>query len=405
MAKQQNFRSAFILLIILFFMWGFITSLNDILIPHLKGLFDLNYTQAMLVQFCFFGSYLVMSVPASRLIERVGYSRGIVIGLAVMGLGCLLFYPASIIVSYPVFLIALFIMASGITVLQVAANPFVAAVGPAETASSRLNLAQGFNSVAHTVAPIVGTFLILSDVPTEISARAEAVQIPYIGLALALFLIAILFGLAKLPSIAYEDHSSHNEDTNLLSIPHLRFGILAIFLYVGIEVSIGGFLVNFFGEDHIANMPHDEAGNYVSYYWGGAMVGRFLGSAILQKMRADKLLAISAVGALLLLGTTLFTSGQLAMRAILCVGLFNSVMFPNIFTLAIKGLGALTSRASGLLVMAIVGGAIIPVFQGLLADVFGVQASFAIGIVCYGYVLFYALKGSRTHSVGRTDPE
>jgi len=379
----------------LFFMWGFITSLNDILIPHLKGVFDLNYTQAMLIQFCFFGSYFVMSIPSSRIIEKVGYSKGIVIGLVVMGLGCLLFYPASVMVYYPLFLFALFVMASGITMLQVAANPFVAAVGDPETASSRLNLSQGFNSLAHTIAPLFGTFLILADHSETAAGSAEAVQMPYIGLAIALFAIAALFAFVKLPTISHESDGTQDGELSIWHFTHLILGVAAIFLYVGIEVSIGGFLVNFFGESHIAGMPEEVAGNYVSYYWGGAMVGRFIGSALLQKMKAETLLAFSSVGALILVAITLATTGAVAMWAILLVGLCNSVMFPNIFTLSIKGLGKYTSRGSGLLVMAIVGGAIVPLIQGVLADQYSVQASFAIGLICYGYILFYALKGHK----------
>lgn len=340
-----------------------------------------------------------MSVPASWIIERVGYSKGIVFGLVVMGIGCVLFYPASIIIYYPLFLFALFVLASGITVLQVAANPFVAAVGDPETASSRLNLAQGFNSIAHTIAPIFGTFLILADQSTELAEKAEAVQLPYIILALALFGLAAFFRFVKLPNISH-DAEEGGDSSSIWQYRHLVFGVVAIFLYVGIEVSIGGFLVNFFGESSIAGMSEEVAGNYVSYYWGGAMVGRFIGSAILQKMKAQTLLAISSIGALLLVITTLLTTGSVAMWAILLVGLCNSVMFPNIFTLSIKGVGKHTSRASGLLVMAIVGGAIIPVIQGMLADSIGVQPSFAIGLICYGYVLFYALRGyqSKTES-------
>ena len=375
----------------LFFMWGFITSLNDILIPHLKSVFELNYTQAMLVQFCFFGSYFLMSIPASRLIDLVGYTKGIVIGLVVMGLGCLLFYPASIIVYYPLFLFALFVLASGITLLQVAANPFVAAVGDPETASSRLNLSQGFNSLAHTIAPLFGASLILTETNAEISA--ESVQLPYIGLAIALFAIATFFSFMKLPNIKQEDDGKFSNEGNIWSHRNLTLGVIAIFLYVGIEVSIGGFLINFFGESDIAGMAEKEAGRYVSYYWGGAMVGRFIGSALLQKIKAERLLAFSSLGALTLILLTLSSTGLVAMWAILLVGLFNSVMFPNIFTLSIKGLGKHTSRGSGLLVMAIVGGAVIPVVQGLLADHFGLQTSFAIGLVCYGYVLYYAWQG------------
>lgn len=394
-ASNPTYRSAFLLLIMLFFMWGFITSLNDILIPHLKSVFELNYTEAMLIQFCFFGSYFIMSVPASRIIERVGYSKGIVIGLAVMGMGCILFYPASIVVYYPLFLLALFILASGITMLQVAANPFVAAVGDPETASSRLNLSQGFNSLAHTLAPIFGTYLILADHQELSTSPAEAVQFPYMLLAVTLILLAVLFSFAKLPTISYGDQQSTDHVKGIWQYRHLTLGVIAIFLYVGIEVSIGGFLVNFFGESHIAGMKEEVAGNYVSYYWGGAMVGRFIGSALLQKMKAAILLAISSLGAIVLVLVTVLATGTVAMWSVILIGLFNSVMFPNIFTLSIKGLGKYTSRGSGLLVMAIVGGAIIPLLQGLLADNFGVQFSFIIGIFCYGYVLYYALYGHR----------
>ncbi|MBT5978056.1 MAG: MFS transporter, partial [Flavobacteriales bacterium] len=232
MTQGKSFRSAFVLLIMLFFMWGFITSLNDILIPHLKAVFQLSYTQAMLVQFCFFGAYFLMSVPASWIIERVGYSKGIVFGLVVMGIGCVLFYPASIIIYYPLFLFALFVLASGITVLQVAANPFVAAVGDPETASSRLNLAQGFNSIAHTIAPIFGTFLILADQSTELAEKAEAVQLPYIILALALFGLAAFFRFVKLPNISH-DAEEGGDSSSIWQYRHLVFGVVAIFLYVG----------------------------------------------------------------------------------------------------------------------------------------------------------------------------
>ncbi|MCO4807485.1 MAG: sugar MFS transporter [Flavobacteriales bacterium] len=394
--KQSNtFRSAFMLLVMLFFMWGFITSLNDILIPHLKSVFELSYTEAMLIQFCFFGSYFAMSMPASLIIDKFGYTKGIVTGLVVMGFGALLFYPASVIVFYPLFLFALFILASGITILQVAANPFVAAVGDPRTASSRLNLSQGFNSLAHTIAPIFGTYLILNDPGESLANSAEAVQLPYIGLAVSLFLLALFFSRISLPSIQKAESSSSIETGSIWNHKQLTFGVIAIFLYVGIEVSIGGFLVNFFGEPDIANMPEKIAGNYVSYYWGGAMVGRFVGSALLQKIKAERLLAIAAIGALTLVLITIMTTGHMAMWAILLVGLCNSVMFPNIFTLSISGLGKQTSRGSGLLVMAIVGGAIVPLIQGLLADSFGVQISFSVGFLCYGYILFYALRGYR----------
>jgi MFS transporter, FHS family, L-fucose permease len=394
--QSNTFKSAFMLLVMLFFMWGFITSLNDILIPHLKSVFELSYTEAMLIQFCFFGSYFAMSMPASLIIEKFGYVRGIVTGLVVMGFGALLFYPASVIVFYPLFLFALFVLASGITILQVAANPFVAAVGNPATASSRLNLSQGFNALAHTIAPIFGTYLILNDQGEGIANPAEAVQLPYLGLAVSLFLLALFFSRVSLPSIQKTESNSKNENGSIWDHKHLTFGIIAIFLYVGIEVSIGGFLVNFFGEADIASMPEEIAGNYVAYYWGGAMVGRFVGSALLQKIKSERLLAVAAIGALALVLTTIMTTGHIAMWAILLVGLCNSIMFPNIFTLSISGLGNQTSRGSGLLVMAIVGGAIVPLIQGLIADRFGVQASFSIGLICYGYILFYALQGYKT---------
>jgi MFS transporter, FHS family, L-fucose permease len=379
----------------LFFMWGFITSLNDILIPHLKAVFDLSYAQAMLIQFCFFGSYFVMSIPAGRIIEKFGYSRGIVIGLSVMGLGCLLFYPASALLFYPLFLFALFVLASGITILQVAANPFVSALGKPETASSRLNLSQGFNSLAHTVAPLLGTLLILNDQSPTALQQAQAVQLPYLGLATSLFVLALFFAFAKLPEMSNLRIKQDEKGESIWKHRQLAFGVVAIFLYVGAEVSIGGFLVNFFGEESIAKIPAAQAGNYVSLYWGGAMVGRFLGSALLQRMRSETLLMYSSLGALVLVLLTIGTSGQFAMWTVLSIGLFNSVMFPNIFTLSIQGLEKYTSRGSGLLIMAIVGGAIIPLFQGLLADKTGVQLSFIITLPCYGYVLYYALHGHK----------
>lgn len=397
--SQSPYRAAFALVVLLFFMWGFLTSLNDILIPHLKAVFDLSYAQAMLVQFAFFASYFAVSIPAGWLIERIGFGRGIVAGLTLMALGCFLFFPASAIPSYPLFLVALFVLASGITVLQVAANPYVSAVGDPSTASSRLNLAQGFNSLAHTIAPIFGTLLILDQDATEIASPAALVQLPYLGIGGTLLLLAVLFMVARLPNITAKTSVPLEGVRSVFAIPHLMWGVLAIFLYVGIEVSIGGFLVNFFGEADIANLPEQSAGHYVSFYWGGAMVGRFIGSALLQRMKPQRLLAICAACALVLVLLCMTLSGPTAMVAILMVGLFNSVMFPNIFTMSIQGLGPYTSRGSGLLVMAIVGGAVIPLLQGLLADAIGVQASFGIGLLCYGYILLYAL---RLHRAGLT---
>lgn len=377
-------------------MWGFITSLNDILIPHLKSVFELNYTQAMLVQLCFFGAYFIMGIPAGWLITAVGHKRGIVIALLIMGLGCLLFYPASIVESYPLFLGALFILASGITVLQVAANAYIVEFGKPETASIRLNLSQGFNSLAHTIAPIVGTSLILSTTRhTELSA--EAVQVPYLGLAGITILLAVFFAYSKLPSLTVEKEEQDGSKS-IWSYPHLMFGAIAIFLYVGAEVSIGSFLVNFFGESNIKAMSSDVAGDYVSYYWGGAMVGRFAGSAILRRVKANVLLSVYCIVNIILIAVTIRSSGDVAMISILAVGFFNSVMFPNIFSLSLKGLGKNSSKGSGILVLAIVGGAIIPLIQGYFADLIGIQQSFFIPMICYALVFFYGIKFYKSSS-------
>ena len=399
-SDSKNYGPPLAVLTTLFFMWGSITSLNDILIPHLKSLFELNYTQAMLIQFCFFAAYFIMSVPSGKLIARVGYRSGIIIGLLVTGLGCLLFLPASWLVSYPVFLFAFFTLASGITLLQVAANPYVAILGPPETASSRLNLSQALNSLGTTIAPLIGTYLILEQTLGDIATRAESVQLPYMVLALTLILLAVLIKFAHLPSIEAEttrsaDFLDEEVHESAWKYPHLVLGAIAIFLYVGAEVSIGSFLVNFFSEASIGNLTEAEAGRFVPFYWGGAMIGRFIGSAVLQKVRADRVLVFNSIATILLVILTLLSSGEIAMWTIISVGLFNSIMFANIFTLAVEGLGQHTSQGSGILCMAIVGGAIIPVLQGILADLIGIHMSFVLTIFCYAYILFYGLKGFR----------
>ena len=398
-AIAQNYRKPLILLTSLFFMWGFITCLNDILIPHLKDLFELNYTETMLIQFCFFGAYFIMSIPSGWIIGKIGYKKGIVFGLIVAGIGSFLFYPASIIIYYPLFLFALFVLASGITILQVAANPYVAILGKSETASSRLNLTQAFNSLGTTLAPLFGTYLILSNVSNNTVEKAESVQGPYIGLAITLILIAVVFALIKLPYIKDKDiKSTVSEDLqskrkSAWAYPHLVLGAVAIFLYVGGEVSIGSFLVNFLGESNIANLPKSEAGNFVSFYWGGAMIGRFIGSAVMQKIKPNKVLAFNAVAVIILILITIAFTGKISMWAILSVGLFNSIMFPTIFTLSIAGLGKHTSQASGILCMAIVGGALVPLLQGFVADNIGIQYSFIVAALCYVFIFFFGLKG------------
>lgn len=377
-----------------FFMWGFVTVLNDILVPHLKALFDLNYTQSMLIQFTFFSAYFLMSVPSSRILARVGYQKSIVIGLAVMGSGALLFYPAAEAKSYALFLGALWVLASGITLLQVAANPYVAQLGAPAKASSRLNLAQAFNSLGTTIAPFLGGMLILSE--TAGRAEAGAVQLPYIGIALTLFLLAFgvsRFHLPSLPDIE-EGHGVSAGDS-IWKRRHLVLGAIAIFVYVGGEVSIGSFLVNYFSQPDIGGLTERAAAGYVSFYWGGAMVGRFIGSAVLRNLPPGKVLGGAAMAAFALVCITVATSGPLAMWSVIAVGLFNSVMFPTIFTLGIDQLGPLTGKGSGLLIMAIVGGAVLPVLQGALADSIGIHMAFLMPALCYLYIVYYGFSGSR----------
>ena len=386
---QQTQRFAFIAMTCLFFFWGFITVLNDILIPFLKDSFNLNYTQAMLVQFCFFGAYFIVSPFAGKLIDKVGYQQGIVLGLLTTAVGCVLFYPSAELNVYVLFLFAFFVLASGITILQVAANPYVAALGPDKTAASRLNLAQAANSLGTTVGPIVGAALILG----AATADASAVQGPYLILAGLLLLVAIMFRFIKLPRIASVE-SDESSDASVWNHRSLVLGALAIFLYVGGEVSIGSFLVNYFAESSIGGLSHAEAGEMVAYYWGAAMIGRLVGAAAMNYVAPTKYLSLNALIAIVMIVVSMNTTGSLAMWSILAVGFFNSIMFPTIFTLAVKGLGSLTSKGSGLVCQAIVGGALIPLVQGVAADIIGIQLSFIVPMLCYIYIGWYALRGA-----------
>ena len=425
--QKETQMFAFIAMTCLFFFWGFITSLNDILIPFLKESFDLNYTQAMLVQFCFFGAYFIVSPLANRLIDRIGFQMGIVIGLLTTATGCLLFYPSAELNVYVLFLVSFFVLASGITILQVAANPYVAALGPETTAASRLNLAQAANSLGTTVGPIVGSMLILG----AVAADASAVQMPYLMIGAVLVVAAFLFRKINLPTLAHVESDTADDQGSLLS--HLLFsgaivlamvlgytvvaglivvialaynfyglrhyrsmvlGALAIFLYVGGEVSIGSFLVNYFAESSIAGMEIAEAGEMVGYYWGAAMIGRLVGALLMNYIASTKYLAVNAVIAILMIIVSMNTSGDVAMWSILAVGFFNSIMFPTIFTLAVKGLGTMTSKGSGLVCQGIVGGALIPVIQGMAADSIGIQLSFIVPMLCYIYIGWYALRGA-----------
>lgn len=391
-SSGKSSQFAFAAMTSLFFIWGFVTALNDILIPHLKAAFELSYFQAMLVQFCFFGAYFIVSPLAGKLIERIGYIRGIITGLLTMAAGCLLFYPAAEVAVYGVFLLGLFVLASGITILQVSANPYVAILGEERTAASRLSLAQAINSLGHTLAPLFGAALIFGAMHAD---SAKAVQLPYLILAAAVVATAIGFRFLQLPELSSPAASNGQQRDSIWQHKHLVFGAIAIFVYVGAEVSIGSFLVNYFAQPDIAGLSEKQASQMVSYYWGGAMLGRFAGALITRWIAPVYVLAFNSVIAVLLLLVTINSTGTVAVWSVLAVGFFNSIMFPTIFTLAIRGLGDLTSRGSGLLCQAIVGGALLPLLQGLVADASSVQWSFLVPALAYFYIGWYALSGSK----------
>jgi FHS family L-fucose permease-like MFS transporter len=441
--------SAMAVVTTLFFMWGFLTCLNDILIPHLKAIFDLSYFQVMLVQLAFFMSYAVFAFPSGKLVEWIGYKRSMVVGLLIMAVGALCFIPAANVPSYPLFLGAEIVLAAGVTLLQVSANPFVSVLGPERTASSRLNLTQAFNSLGTTIAPWIGGALILSAAPKtmdevrQMSAsalqeyrltEAATVKTPYLFIAVALAALAIAIALSKLPRIEttrdFRPAAGDKKDS-VFRYPHLLLGAVAIFLYVGAEVSIGSFLVNYFSEPDIGGqrlfaivqtiysaifkipgLPSlltllhvhltTEGANVaglaafmVSFYWGGAMVGRFIGSYVLSRVRPNRALGVVAIVACALVSISILSFGHLAMWSILLVGLFNSIMFPTIFTLGIAELGPLTGMGSGIMVAAIVGGAILPLLEGKLADSIGIHHAFIIPAICYIYLAYYGFRGSR----------
>jgi len=411
-APGSTNKSAMAMVTTLFFMWGFLTSLNDILIPHLKSIFSLNYAEAMLVQFAFFSSYAVFALPSGKIIEWIGYQRTMVVGLFTMGVGAVLFIPAASAPSFPLFLTALIVLAAGITVLQVAANPYVSILGPSETASSRLNLTQAFNSLGTTIAPWFGGWLILREAPAVLDIKtlsdaqlhayriqqASTVKMPYIAIALGLAVLGLAIALYHFPRIdttrEFRRPKQGEHAHTIWNYPHVILGAIAIFVYVGAEVSIGSFLVNYFNQPDIGGLAVQAAANLVPFYWGGAMIGRFIGSAVLQRMRPGYLLGLCALVALSLVVISMLTFGHFAMWSILLVGLFNSIMFPTIFTLGIAELGPLTGKASGLLVAAIVGGAIIPLAEGALADRIGIHHAFILPVLCYFYIAFYGFRGS-----------
>lgn len=403
----------------LFFMVGFLTCLNDVIIPHLKSIFELNYAQALTVQFAFFTSYFVFSYPGGKLVDSLGYKKTMVCGLLVMAAGAAGFIPAAHFALFPIFLCALIVLAAGMTIVQVAVNPYVTVIGPAATASSRLNLAQAFNSVGTFIAPFFGSVLILGAAaapatPDQLhrmssaalqfyrAEQASTVRLPYIGIALTLIILAVALATIKLKTTT--GVSQHTQDfrpgafaealsrpDSIWRHPWLLGGAVGIFVYVGAEVAIGSLLVNYLGLPEIAGLKESVAARYLMFYWGGAMVGRFIGSALLQRIKTGTLLGIAAVIACALVITSVITHGHTAMVAILAVGFCNSIMFPSIFTLGIQDLGPLTSKGSSLMIAAIVGGAIIPLAEGALADKIGLHPSFLVAAVCYVYIAAYGI--------------
>jgi len=434
MSTNKSYRSALIFLTTLFFLWGFITVLVDSLVPRLKDVFEMSYAKTVLVQFAFFTAFFVVSVPAGTLLSKIGYRKGIVLGLIIMALGCLLFYPAAEYRNFTIFLSGYFTLAGGITVLQVAANPYVALLGSEEDASSRLNLSQAFNSLGTTIAPIVGALFLLSDsvktseeinLLTDLdkinyySAEAATVQTPFLLIAAFIGILALIFAFIKLPKVMQESPKAGY--LSLLKNKLMLMGALGIFVYVGAEVAIGSFLVNYFSDMNLAVIvmenemmmniantiasvfnktfsnsdPKSLLGIFIIFYWGGAMIGRFIGAYLTKIMDAGKVLSMFASLAILMILISINTQGLISMWSILAVGLFNSIMFPTIFTLTLEGLGELKAQASGLLCMAIVGGAIIPFAFGSLIDGFGFKKAFILTLICYGYVMYYGKLKSR----------
>lgn len=433
--KKSNTRSAFIIVTTLFFMWGFITVLVDALIPRLRDVFELSYFEAGLVQFSFFMAYFLVSIPSGSLIARIGYKKGAIVGLITMGAGCLIFFPAASLRLFPVFLLALFVLASGITILQVAANPYVAALGPAKTAASRLNLSQAFNSLGTTIAPLVSAAFILGSSvasKTEVdamstiqqeayfAAEASSVQGPFLVLAVVLIMLAGVFAVFKLPKILEGNEDKGGSYLKALKTKHLMFGAIGIFVYVGAEVTIGSYLVNYFLSLDVRTLILDSgfmrtiaeflsgsdlqelnvsrlAGTFVFFYWFGAMIGRFIGAALQLKIKPSKLLSVYALINVGLLTITILSTSYFAFWTVLSIGLFNSIMFPTIFTLSIDGLKNNTAQGSGILCTAIVGGAIIPPLYGFFADALSLQLAFIVPILCYLYIAWYGkyLSGSK----------
>ncbi len=380
------------LLSFLFFTFGFITCLNDLLVPHLKNSFELSYTGSILVQFCFFTAYFVISPPSGKIVEKIGYKRGMIVALLIIAVGCLLFVPAAKIHSFNLFLFALFVLAGGIALLQVAANPYIARLGAPETASRRLTLVQAFNSLGTAVAPLLGAALIFR----AGFSGAESVVGPYTGLAVVLVLLAVGVHFTHLPDIEEEKEEAGAAAGKLSDYPHLILGILGIFFYVGSEVAIGSFLVSLMNLPEMGGMHEVEAAKYVALYWTGAMIGRFAGSAYMQKLGPARTLFYHAIVAVFLIGASFFLTGLNALACLLFIGYCNSIMFPTIFTQALDGVGSYTKKGSALLCMAIVGGALVPLLQGAIADSsVGLRTSYLVPLVGYVYIAYFGWYRAR----------
>ncbi|GGW89265.1 sugar MFS transporter [Salegentibacter mishustinae] len=431
MEQKKSYRTAFIFVTILFFLWGFITVLVDSLIPRLREVFTLSYFQAGMVQFAFFGAYFLLSIPAGYILSKIGYKRGIILGLSTMAIGCLLFYPAASYRVFGIFMLGYFTLAAGITILQVAANPYVTILGPERTASSRLNLSQAFNSLGTAIAPALGALFILQDkvkTTAEIEAldaaaqksylvaEAAAVQTPFLGIAAFIGVIALVFFFVKLPKVG--DKEASNDYRKVLKNRNLILGSIALFCYVGAEVSLGSYMVNYFLSLDLAATVRETSfmrtiaewilstgvssssdmavvGVFVTFYWTGAMIGRFIGSYLTSIFNPAKILSIFALGAIGMILISNFSVGLAAMWTIIGVGLFNSIMFPTIFSLALDGLGDDKAQGSGVLCTMIVGGAIIPPAYGYLTDSFNFNIALILVMACYAYIFYYAFSNKR----------
>jgi FHS family L-fucose permease-like MFS transporter len=399
--STPSYTGPFVTVAVLFFIFGFITNLNMALVPHLRSIFDLPYAWAMLAESAFFLAYFVFSSPTSKLIETVGYKRTMVVSLFIQVVGCLLFVPAAKMVSFPLFLSAVFVVGAGVTALQTAANPYVAILGPEHSAPIRLTLAQALNSLGGTIAPLIAGAYILTD-PAKMATKAaiaNTVRGPYIAIAAGLLILGVAVAFLSLPAVSHTQAFRPAKEgdpilsRSIWSYRHTVLGAIGIFLYVGVEVGLASIAVNYFKTQGVDSLK--TASFLVSLYWGGALVGRLLGSWMLTVIKSGKLLGIFGFAAAFFLLVSMVSSGLVAIWAIVICGFFNSIMFPNIFALGIAGLGPMTSKGSGLIMTAVVGGAIVPALIGVAADKVGIQHAFVIPLICYLFIAYYGLWGSK----------